>query len=219
MDTIVINVTPPPEIVITVVEAGISAAQAAANAAAAAASAQNAADSAGEAEGFATTSSEQAGIATQAAIDAGTYVGQHEIDYDHANLPTADEKAALAGTGTPSATNKYVTEDTIGDISIKLSINPQTGTTYTLVMTDAGKLVRCSNANAITLTIPKNSVVAFPVGTFIDVEQQGAGVVAGAPVDGDVTINSTARKTWGQYSVIRFIKLDTNLWNVVGGSV
>lgn len=28
-------------------------------------------------------------------------------------IPTADEKAALAGTGTPSATNKYVTQDTL----------------------------------------------------------------------------------------------------------
>lgn len=100
-----------------------------------------------------------------------------------------------------------------------VGINEQTGTTYTLVLTDAGKLVRCSNAAAITLTIPKNSSVAFATGTRILVEQQGAGVVTVAPVDGDVTINSTAKKTWGQYSVIELIKLGTDLWNVVGGSV
>lgn len=36
----------------------------------------------------------------------------HEITYNHANLPTADQKAALAGTsGTPSSTNKYVTNN------------------------------------------------------------------------------------------------------------
>lgn len=35
----------------------------------------------------------------------------HESTYAHANLPTADEKAALAGTsGAPSVTNKYVTD-------------------------------------------------------------------------------------------------------------
>lgn len=31
-----------------------------------------------------------------------------------ANIPTADEKAALAGTGAPSSTNKYITEDYAG---------------------------------------------------------------------------------------------------------
>ena len=30
---------------------------------------------------------------------------------DDSRFPTADEKAALAGTGTPSISNKYVTED------------------------------------------------------------------------------------------------------------
>jgi hypothetical protein len=33
------------------------------------------------------------------------------------NIPTADQKAALAGTGTPSASNKYVTEDYAGAVS------------------------------------------------------------------------------------------------------
>lgn len=41
-------------------------------------------------------------------------VTAHEITYNHANLPTADQKAALAGTsGTPSSINKYVTNDDI----------------------------------------------------------------------------------------------------------
>lgn len=34
-----------------------------------------------------------------------------ESNVDIANVPTADEKAALAGTGTPSASNKYVTNN------------------------------------------------------------------------------------------------------------
>lgn len=46
-------------------------------------------------------------------------------DGDGVVLPTADEKAALSGTGTPSASNKYVTEDTltttIGDIETALT--------------------------------------------------------------------------------------------------
>lgn len=124
------------------------------------------------------------------------------------NTGTDDDKFATA---------KAITDSDLGKKLV--GINEQSGTTYTLALTDAGKLVRISNANSITLTIPKNSSVAFATGTRILVEQQGAGVITVAPVDGDVTINSTAKKTWGQYSVIELVKLNTNLWNVIGGSV
>lgn len=47
---------------------------------------------------------EQAGAAAAA-------IAAHETTFDHANLPTDDEKDALAGTdGTPSAANPYVTD-------------------------------------------------------------------------------------------------------------
>ena len=51
------------------------------------------------------------------AIDHNTLAGLNNGDYQHLTqtekgyLPTADEKAALAGTGTPSASNKYSTAD------------------------------------------------------------------------------------------------------------
>ena len=143
-------------------------------------------------------------------------VSTHESSYSHGNLPTSDQKAALAGTGTPSSSNKYVTEDGIPDPTKLAGINAQTGTTYTLVLADAGKRVRCSNASPIALTIPLNSSVAFATNTFIEIEQQGAGVVTVAGASG-VTVNG-AKKSWGQYSTIRLLKLDTDLWTVDGGS-
>jgi len=71
----------------------------------------------------------------------------------------------------------------------ELNTNEQTGTTYTLALTDDGKLVEMNNASANTLTVPPNSSVAFPVGSQILVLQTGAGqttLVAGA----GVTVNS-----------------------------
>ena len=97
-----------------------------------------------------------------------------------------------------------------------VAINAQTGTTYTFVIGDAGKRVRCTNANAITVTVPQNSSVAYDIGTVIEVEQGGAGVVT-LDEDTNVVING-ALKTWGQYSAVRLLKLDTNLWTVDGGS-
>jgi hypothetical protein len=37
-----------------------------------------------------------------------------------------------------------------------IAINAQTGTTYTAVLADDGKLVTCDNGSAITFTIPTN---------------------------------------------------------------
>lgn len=96
------------------------------------------------------------------------------------------------------------------------AINAQTGTSYTLVLSDAGKLVTLSNASAITLTIPTNASVAFPTGTVIDIAQIGAGqvTVGGA----SVTINSADgdKKLRVQYSSGSLIKTGTDTWLLVG---
>ncbi|MGB1278485.1 MAG: hypothetical protein ACPG5V_00880 [Vibrio cyclitrophicus] len=44
-----------------------------------------------------------------------------------------------------------------------LEVNTQTGTTYTLVLGDAGKVLTLTNASAITLTVPTHASVAFVI--------------------------------------------------------
>lgn len=56
-----------------------------------------------------------------------------------------------------------------------VTANLQTGTSYTLALVDAGRVVERNNASANTTTIPTNATVAFPVGTVIEVFQYGAG--------------------------------------------
>ena len=66
-----------------------------------------------------------------------------------------------------------------------IAINAQTGTTYTTVLADDGKLVTCDNASPIALTIPPASSVAYGIGTQINIMQLGAGqvtITAGAGV-------------------------------------
>ena len=53
------------------------------------------------------------------------------------------------------------------------TINEQTGTAYTLVGGDAGKLIKMTNAAANTLTVPPSSSVNFDIGTTINVVQYG----------------------------------------------
>jgi len=98
-----------------------------------------------------------------------------------------------------------------------IAINAQTGTTYTTVLADDGKLITCSNASAISVTIPPNSSVAYGIGTQINIAQLGAGqvtLVAGA----GVTLNSAGSKLklGAQYAVATCVKTDTNTWFVVG---
>jgi hypothetical protein len=97
-------------------------------------------------------------------------------------------------------------------------INAQTGTTYTVTLTDAGYLVTLSNAAAIALGIPTDASVAFPIGTQILVMQLGAGQVTVAAVTpGTTSVNSkNGTKTAGQYAIVSLIKVAANSW-VVGG--
>lgn len=130
-----------------------------------------------------------------------------------------DEYARFTANGLESRSASEVLVD-IGanDGKVIVGINDQTGTTYTLALTDAGKLVTCANADAITLTVPKNSVVPFPVNSVITVAQKGAGVVTAAPVDVDVTIvKYGGLKTAGQYACIQLLKVATDSWLLIGG--
>ena len=98
-----------------------------------------------------------------------------------------------------------------------LQLNAQTGTTYTLVLGDAAKLVTLTNASAITLTVPTNATAAIAVGTQILLYQGGAGqvTIAGA---GGVTVRSNGSKLKinGQYAIACLTKIATDEWVVFG---
>jgi hypothetical protein len=100
-----------------------------------------------------------------------------------------------------------------------LTANAQTGTSYTLVLADAGKLVTVSNAATHTLTVPTNASVAFPVGTVVNVARIGAGAVNLAAAGG-VTVNSPGAVLGlrAQYSQATLVKTATDTW-LLGGDI
>jgi collagen type VII alpha len=99
--------------------------------------------------------------------------------------------------------------------------NAQTGTTYTLILADAGKNVEMNNASANTLTVPPNSSVAYPIGTQITVIQTGAGTTTIAQGSG-VTVNfysptsAATRTIKGQWGAATLIKRATDTWVLIG---
>lgn len=96
-----------------------------------------------------------------------------------------------------------------------ITLNAQTGTTYTLALSDAHKLVTLNNASGITLTVPTNGSVAFAIGDQVNIMQLGAGQVT---VSSSATIRSQGSKTKlnGQYSLATLVKIASDEWVLVG---
>lgn len=104
-----------------------------------------------------------------------------------------------------------------------LTLQAQTGATYTFVLADASqKLVTASNASAQTYSIPTNASVAFAIGSVINIIQIGAGqVTINAVTPGTTTVLSNggtaaSPKLRVQYSAASCIKVATDAWYVVG---
>jgi len=97
------------------------------------------------------------------------------------------------------------------------AINNQTGSTYTIVTTDAGKLVKCTRSSAQTITIPTNASQAFSVGAKVGFMQGGTGTVSITGASG-VTVRSqdSAYNLVGQYATALAVKLATDEWVVDG---
>ena len=116
-----------------------------------------------------------------------------------------------------TAANVNSITEGVNDIAFGV-FNAQTGTTYTLVLTDVAKVVSLTNGSAITLTIPTNASVAFPTGTQILLYQGGAGQVTVGGAGVTIRSNGTKLKINGQYAVAGLLKVGTDEWVLFGNT-
>ena len=138
------------------------------------------------------------------------------------NGTTAWNSLAYGGIqGTTGSTGSTGSQGTTGaqgtSGTTTLTINAQTGTTYTLASGDVGNFVTASNASAITVTVPPS---VFTTGQVVNVQQIGAGQVTFAQGSG-VTITSTgatstAPKLRAQYSAATVVCTASNTFTIIG---
>ena len=89
----------------------------------------------------------------------------------------------------------------------------QTGS-YTLALTDLGRVVLFNSASAANLTVPPNSSVAFSIGAVLYVYNNGAGAISLVAGSGVTLRNATG--TLAQYKEISLRKRATDEWVVTG---
>jgi hypothetical protein len=126
-----------------------------------------------------------------------------------------------------SDTGKIPALDSTGKVDQSmLSLLPSpivtvSATSKTLALSDVSSFQMCTATTAVSITVPPNSSVAFPVGTEIHIYQDNVGAVtifAGSGVT-IVTygLNAAASyKVLGRYATVTLKKLSTNGWLLTG---
>jgi len=168
---------------------------------------------------------------------SGTNSGDNATNSQYSGLAASKEDVANKSTSvtTDQASNtKYPSVKAVYDWAVglfatisnlalktdKLVVTNRQTASYTLVLSDADKLVEMNVGSANNLTIPLNSSVAFPTGTQILLAQYGAGQTTVVATSG-VTVRSNGGKLKlnVQYSGATLIKIAENEWYLFGDIV
>ncbi len=143
-----------------------------------------------------------------------TTVGTSTITFQTINDPSlgtmaqqnADSVAIIGG----SIDGTDIGLGTPGYIQYYKERNAQTGTTYTLAVSDDARAVTFNNASNVTVTLPQQSTTTTQAGYFTDVYNLGAGTVIFVK-EGSETLNG--RVTLQQNESCRIYRNTTTTWS------
>jgi hypothetical protein len=125
---------------------------------------------------------------------------------------------ATGATGATGPTGPTGPTGATGAAPTTVTVDSKDGN-YTLVLTDAGKLIAFTSASNFTLTVPLNGSVAFPTGTVIAVTRANTGTVTIGRATAGVTLNGSTSSTItiaAQWLSVTLTKVATDTWYVSG---
>lgn len=98
----------------------------------------------------------------------------------------------------------------------EVGVNAQSGTSYTVLGSDLGKLVTLTNASAVAVTLPQATAASgsFAAGWWAEFENRGAGTVTITPTTS--TINGGTSLTLAQNNSVKIISDGTNYFALLG---
>ena len=143
---------------------------------------------------------------------------------DHMVWDSSAEKLTITGTDSQTALdipdgNVTITDDltVTGTTQTYLNVITDSTTTRTPALTDASAYILTTHGTGITVTLPQDSAVAFPTGSSIVFERNGAGTLtfaagAGATVNSkDATLTCADR-----YTTVAAVKIAADTWTIFG---
>lgn len=152
-----------------------------------------------------------------------TALGQNVSGTGAICLASGSACSGGASVSVTSASSNIVINPTPGTgtftVGATYPVNAQTGTTYTILSSDLGKLVTFSNGSSVAVTVPQ-ATSTFGAGASFDVQNKGAGVVTLTPTTS--TVNGSASISLAQNQGCTLTSDGTN-WQVaactaLGGS-
>lgn len=144
-------------------------------------------------------------------VEPGSKIGA----YPELGAPIIGDELMILRRSTPSPATRYSALSRFKPYAATIDINARTGTAYTLVLADLGKLITLSNGAAITLTVPLD---IFPVGAMVKGLQISTGQVTVAEAPG-VVVNPPSGLTqavYGQMGYFELLQYATNTWALFG---
>jgi hypothetical protein len=91
---------------------------------------------------------------------------------------------------------------------------------YTVLAGDAGYVIEVDSPSLVTITLPQDSVQAFPVGASVHIVRAGAGAVAIATGTGATVVDAdgfvSPREIFSQWGHADARKRAANTWHLIG---
>lgn len=149
-------------------------------------------------------------------VDGQGVVTSNSVGFSNGQVPLYSVVTGSSDISTMEDRRAWLNLPGESESQVRPGVNNQTGTGYVLTLSDDNTVVRCANTDPVTVTVPTEASVAFPVGSIVQIRQVDVGQVTLDPETGVTLGTPETLKTRKQGSTIGLMKVGTDEWDVTG---